>query len=229
MPTESEAIFHDLRECLNSSATIYPDKNELSSSERQWREVTYLAETKGWRRPFAALISMSQSERENIRQTLCFEWAKETTECSNTGKRSELESWEIIDCNIRGVAARLHTISEQLKPDYYLTWRGALTRILEMLNRHYKATEHETALEQIVHDALCSNKHIGDRHQTEIPSAVGGKVGKSGGMVVAVLKDVAEIWDDVLGSEDTPAVATVYAICAHLHPLPTDNIVKETS
>ncbi len=218
MPSEVEKVIHDLMERLKVASILQQDKVEPSPSERKWMEIAAIVETKGWSRPFAALSSMTPADRENIRQTLCFNWARETLACTDAKKRAELESWEIIHCNIRGVAARLHSITEQLSPTYYMTWRGALTRILEMLNRHYKATEPESGLEKMVHDALSSDRRIGERQQTEIPIGAAGKVGKPGGIVIAVLKDVTALWDDVLGSEDTPAVATVYAICEHLHP-----------
>lgn len=223
MKSQVEKIMDDLMERLKLSSATQTDKNEFSSSEKKWQEVASLVETKGWSRPFAALVSMSSSDRENIRQTLCFKWAQETAECVDEKKRAELEAWEIIDCNIRGIAARLHSIAEQLNPTYYTTWRGVLIRILEMLNKHYKATEQENDLEKIVHDALSSDRRIGERPQTEIPTAAGVKVGKTGGMIVSVLKDVAVIWDDILGSEDTPAVATAYAICEYLHPTSPNN------
>ena len=50
-----------------------------------------------------------------------------------------------------------------------------------------------------------------------LPTAASTKLGKNIGIAAAILKDVGIIWDDVLGSEDEPAINAVYAICSFMH------------
>lgn len=217
MASQTDEFFSNLADRLRSALNLPPTSEKLSPSESKWRELAQSVGSKGWARPFMALASMSGVERDLIRQTLRFSWASETTDCSDPTKRQELEAWEIIDCNIRGVVARLHTIAEQVNPVRYLTWREVLVRTMEMLNKPYKATASEEALEKLVLDAMLADKKVQDRPQTTVPSASIPKIGKTGGIVVSVLKDVAIIWDDLLGSEDGPAVAVIFAICSHVH------------
>ena len=157
---------------------------------------------------------MPTDKRELIRQTLQFDWDRSTRECQDFRLRAQLEAWEIIDCNIRGIAARFHTIGEQINPGRYISWRQTLIRVLELPNQQYKATDTEEDLETQVLDALKDGKRRHERGQTEIPS-FGVKGGKAG-LILGIVKDVAQMWDGLLGSQDGPAVAAVFALCETL-------------
>ena len=192
---------------------VEQDRKKLSPTERKWQKLASKISHRGWVRAFAALSAMTPVERDLIRQTLRFRWSAETRDCQDEAMRAELESWEIIDCHIRGIAGRLHSLAEQMNPARYITWREALIRILDMLNLTYRATDPEESLEKAVLTALIAEKRVSERGQTEMPTLTIGKMGKMGGIVISVLKDVAAMWDHLLGSEESPAVATVFAIC----------------
>lgn len=174
-------------------------------------------------RPFDILISMSSEERRNIRSTLDFKWGKDTLKADDELKPF-FESWEILDCNIKGIISRLHSISEQLNPNRYNGWRQTLTRILDLSGIHYNAAESEEKLEKLVLHIFDESTRISKKQDSTIPTSGAAKLGKSVGMAAAIIKDVGAIWDDVLGSEDEPAMNAVYAICAHIHkPLDSDD------
>lgn len=185
--------------------------------EEKIKEIEGLVSKRSWERPFNALVAMSPKQRDNIRQTLEFDWDKTTLECADLGTKSKLEAWEIIDCNIKGVAARLHNIGEQLKPWKYHTWRSVLARILDLGGFHYKADSSEEDLELVVLNILDESARLAKRKEGEFPTSGAAKIHKGAGMVAAIVKDIAKIWDDVLGSEDEPAIHTVYAICEFQH------------
>ena len=177
-----------------------------------------LANKKGWSRPLWILAKLSNAERDRIRQTLDFNWSTDTLAATAHECRQSLEAWEIIDCNIRGIAGRLHNIKEQLQPRKMITWRAALIRILEMANVSYSAAASEEDLVQAVVRAV-EQRRLLNRGQPELPTQAAFKIGKTVGLAASILKDISVIWDDVLGSQDEPAVAAVYAICKNTHLL----------
>jgi hypothetical protein len=186
--------------------------DERDEALMKLREIVLLASRYGWKRPFVALFTMRTKKRDLVRQTLQFEWDKNTRECQDFRRRAQLEAWEIIDCNIRGIASRLHTIGEQLNPVRYLSWRQALIRVLELANHLYKATDSEENLESLVLDVFQDNKRTQNRDQTDIPTFGLPKGGKAG-IILSITRDIAGMWDGLLGSEDGPAVAAVFALC----------------
>ncbi len=176
------------------------------------------AEKKGWERPFEILVKMKPEERDNIRDTLDFSWAKKTINCEETDIKSEFEAWEIIDCNIRGIAARLHTISEQLNPTKYLSWRKALVRTLQTGGFNFKPTENEEELEKRILDIYDKKDRLTfKKKRNEYSLAMVSKLDKKAAIASSIVKEGANMWDDVFGSEDDPAMLTIYAICSCIH------------
>lgn len=159
---------------------------------------------------------MSSEERKNIRCTLDFTWDKGTLSISDE-LRPFFESWEILDCNIKGIISRLHSISEQLNPMRYNGWRQTLTRILDLSCIHYNAADSEEKLEKLILNIFDQAAKISKKKDATLAMNSASKLGKSAGIAAAIVKDVGTIWDDVLGSEDEPAMNAVYAICAHVH------------
>ena len=175
------------------------------------------AVSKKWDRAFSALCSLEPDARDRIRDTLNFDWSKETQNCKDIDAKIAMESWEIIDCNIRGIAARLHTIFEQLSPTHYITWRRALIRALDAMDMNYSADDREEDLEIIFLQAFERNARYSARGQSEIPLASAVKIDKKGRIAAEVASDIAESWDSVLGSEDWPAITAMQTICRTLH------------
>lgn len=187
---------------------------EDTDEAKRARETVLLAARNGWKRPFAALATIAEDRRDLVRQTLDFKWDKSTLESNTPRYRAQFEAWEIIDCDIRGIAGRLHSIAEQLNPVRYITWRQALIRALELAQRQYKATATEEELEALVLDVFESEKRMRPRDQTDVPDF--GLPKSKGGFIFSTLKDIAKVFDDVVGSEDGPALAAMYSICEAL-------------
>ncbi len=175
------------------------------------------ATNKKWGRAFSALCSLDSEARDRIRDTLNFEWSKETQNSKDIDVKAAMESWEIIDCNIRGVAARLHTIFEQLSPTLYITWRRALIRALDTMDMNYSADDTEEELEKIFLNAFERNARYSSREQSEIPLVSAAKIDKKGKIAAEVISGVTESWDSVFGSEDWPAITTMHTICRTIH------------
>ncbi|TDM05709.1 MAG: hypothetical protein C4K60_13360 [Ideonella sp. MAG2] len=216
MSSQSDDLWSSLAARVRASFVESSSTENLHPSDSKWRTVAIHVSEKGWSRPFLALKTFTPKERNLIRETLNFEWAGETSSCVDPSKRADLESWELIDCNVRGIAARLHSISEQLNPTTYITWRRALIRVLDLMDKDYPATADEVYLERMVLEGLGGSHKRKRRPQTGLPVKSLSRIPKHGGTASVVLSEIAECWDAVLGSEDKPAIAAIYSICAKL-------------
>ena len=193
----------------------------MASKEVTVESIRDWATKKKWDRPFKALISLTPEIREGYRDYLSFDWSDKILTCGDPLIKSALESQEIIDCNIRGLAARLHTISEQVWPSSYISWRSALTRILDMLeiNHDPKWTtpqlEHEI-ITSIVTTPKKSRPQTNLKPVTALASAALKKTAFSGLVTAELASAVTDGWDSILGSEDKPAIKVIHSICETL-------------
>lgn len=191
------------------------DQNVLAL-ERKRYELFSKVRSSGWERPFAALVLMGAEHRDLIRRTLNFSWGKDVIHADpKPDLRAVFEAWEIIDCHIRGIVARMHTMAEQVNPVAYLSWRQALVRTLELCGHSYRAIDADAALEREVMGVLGAGRKRSARGQTQVPGGL-GRMHKKVGLVMEVLKDLASAWDGLLGSEEGPAIASIQSICEFL-------------
>lgn len=203
MPTDS------LKRTFNS---IFSEQTEQSRLDEILEKVAkYEVE-----RPFTTLTSMPAERRNNIRKTLNFKWDSETIQSSNIN-RAKFEAWEIIDCDMKGIIARIHSIKEQLFPTNYNSWRRTLTRILDISGIHYDASATEVELEKLILSILDKYSKLNKKSDSNIPTDAFKKMGKGVGLAASVVKDIGTIWDDLFGSEDEPAINAIFAICAFNH------------
>lgn len=193
--------------------------NLFSSDKTEYeivKEILQEVKEKNIERPFEALISMPQDKRNNIRLTLDFKWSQETRNSSEKN-RSIFEAWEILNCNIKGIVSRLHSIKEQINPMNFNGWRKTIARILDLTGVHFNASDSEEELEILILSLFEQNKKLTKKSDSSLPTTGAAKLGKGIGIAASILKDVGTIWDDVLGSEDEPAINAVYAICKIIH------------
>lgn len=186
------------------------------TEEQKAEKILAEIEEKDISRPFNALIEMSSKERNNIRLTLDFKWCSDAKDSSEEN-RAKFEAWEILNCNIKGIVSRLHSIKEQVNPLNFNGWRKTIARILDLSGIHFNAADSEEKLEELILTIFEDNKKLTKKKDSSIPTSSALKLGKSVGLAASILKDVGTIWDDVLGSEDEPAINAVYAICSYVH------------
>lgn len=195
----------------------------MTSKEISVETIRLWAIAKKWERPYNALLGLNSEIRDNYRDYLAFDWSSETSECTDLTLQSALESQEIIDCNIRGLAARLHTISEQLGPFSYISWRSALTRILDMLEINHDPKWSIADLEKEILSSITatpkkSRPQTNLKPITALASAALKKTAFTGLLTTELASAVTEGWDSILGSEDKPAIKVIHSICETLHP-----------
>jgi hypothetical protein len=195
-----------------------------SKEEKTTDSVLKWAAEKKWDRPFNALLGLPGEIRDGYRDYLAFDWSSETSACENPELKAALESQEIIDCNIRGLAARLHTISEQISPFSYLSWRSALTRILDMLEIDHDPKWSVAEIEKRIVSSIKttpkkSRPQTDLKHVTVLANAALKKTAFSGILTTEIASAVTDGWDSILGSEDKPAIKIIHSICETLHPI----------
>lgn len=195
--------------------TELADQKSLAFERRRY-DLFSRVRSCGWERPFAALVLMGGDDRDLIRRTLDFSWGKDVIQATPKPElRAVFEAWEIIDCHVRGIVARMHTMAEQVNPLAYLSWRQVLLRTLELCGHPYRAIDADAALERAVVSALGAGRKRSPRGQTQVPGGL-SRVHKKVGLVMEVLKDLASAWDGLLGSEEGPAIASIQSVCEFL-------------
>lgn len=196
----------------------------MAAKEVNLDSVANWATAKKWDRPYKALITMTPEVRDGFRDYLAFDWSEETRSCNDPDLKAALESQEIIDCNIRGLAARLHTISEQIWPTSYISWRSALTRILDMLEINHdpkwKIQDIEKEIvSRIIGGPNKSRPQTNLKPVTALAGAVLKKTNFSGVVTAELASAVTDGWDSILGSEDKPAIKVIHSICETLQEI----------
>lgn len=173
------------------------------------------AKENGHERPFNALINMPSEARENLRLTLNFSWKDANRQ------DPESEAKQIIDCDIKGMVARLHNQLEMINPfAKNLTWREVLQRIFEKhIQKSYAAHSKEEEIEKMLIDNFLNKNTLKSREKKDpkIPAAAIGKLGKNVGLFASIISEIGAGLDDLLGSQDAPAINVVFSICLFLH------------
>lgn len=177
----------------------------------------------GYLRPFNALAKMPNEHRENLRKSLSFKWSKASLADTN------YQAKEILDCNLKGVIARLHRTEENLfKIGSNITWREILQRCLDESNIRFPAHLSEYELEDRLLTGLLKNK-IPDI-KSEVRKAFDLKklnelVVQNPDVMINLLLPLltAQNIFNIIESVSTPqknavALSAVLSICLWLHP-----------
>lgn len=147
--------FYDSRSCSNCNVSlmnqwyycVFCGKLIDKGDPQSW------ARKGGYLRPFNALVEMPKENRENLRKSLNFNWSKQSLADSN------YQAKEILNCDLRGIIARVHTTGQNLfRIGSNATWREILQRCLDENIISYPAHLSESDLEIKLLEGLLTNK-----------------------------------------------------------------------
>lgn len=178
-------------------------------------------------RPFRALAYMTEKKRNNIRKTLEFKWDKKT-EYAEKDLKKYFEAWEILNRNIKGIISRMHTRYQQINPRHYSSWRKTLRAILTLTNTTFDAAADEEEIELTFLQVFGNQTQVPKRPASQLsadgiksdvaPLVAGAKiVGPKILGAIAVAGGIGGLIEKALGSEDEPAINSIFAICLFIH------------
>lgn len=178
-------------------------------------ELKKWAKDNGYTRPFKSLVAMPPEFRTNILETL------KITLSSGIVGDPEKEAKTIIDSDLYGIVARLHSRIQQLNPfGSNLTWREVLISIVEKhLELPFPAHSSEEDLEMLFLQNILRRRIKAKKGRSlPIPPITTKVIPSQAGIFIDIIKNIDNLIDDLIGSGDAPAVHAVISICLYLHP-----------
>lgn len=217
--------FYDSRSCSNCEVSLMDEwyycvfcgKLIDKGDPQSW------ARKGGYLRPFNALVEMPKEHRDNLRESLNFSWSKQSL------ADSHYQAKEILNCDLRGIIARVHSTGENLfRIGSNVTWREIILRCLDENIIKYPAHLSESDLEIRLLDGLLTKKISDIKHEVR-------KVLNSNKVNENILQNPAEIMmiafpilfalnffgvipGNFLQIKRSVALSAVMSICLWLHP-----------